>query len=152
MPETAAALVQEAYSWVCHKRSTGNADGAKDWVDAVQQSASHSLAGARVLVFVNPACGDQLAQAHCDEIVLPMLSAMGCLSVEVQQTDVKKSAMELLGSADLSGLDAVRTPRCPPQRHKCMQPQRHKCANLCNSVKRVSGRRQAEMGKANFRV
>jgi hypothetical protein len=103
-----AELTQAAHSWVCHKRQTGNGDGAEDWVSAVRRQASRPLKGTRVLVFVNPTSGQGASQAHCDEIVRPMLAAMGCLSVEVQQTDDRQSAMELLGSADLSGLDAVR--------------------------------------------
>jgi hypothetical protein len=52
-------------------------------------------------------------QAHCDDVVLPILSAMGCTGVEVQQTDDKSSAMELLESADLGGIDAVRVRSAP---------------------------------------
>ena len=100
-------LVRKAQQWVERRRKTGDSHGAEEWVQLVETTAAAPMAGKRVLIFVNPECGAKTAQAHCDDIVRPMLSALGCVSAEVQQTDDKKAAMELLESADLSGIDAV---------------------------------------------
>ena len=102
------SLVSEARAWVERRRKTGDSHGAEDWVQLVQAAAAAPLAGRRVLIFVNPECGAKTAKAHCDDIVRPMLTALGCVSTEVQETDDKKAAMELLETADLSGIDAVR--------------------------------------------
>ena len=102
-----AELVGEVCQWVAQRRRTGGKGGAEGWVRKVEQAAARPLRGKRVLVFVNPECGRKLAKAHGEEIVQPMLEALGCQSWEVIETDAKGSARELLHTADLSELDAV---------------------------------------------
>lgn len=103
-------LTREVQEWLAQRRSTGDSSGSEGWVSQVEKSAAKSLRGKRVLVFVNPQCGSKQAKQHNEEIIRPMLTALGCLSVEVFETDDKRNAMELLRTADMSELDAVRTP------------------------------------------
>ena len=101
-------LTREVQQWIARRRSTGDNHGADGWVTQVEKAAAKSLRGKRVLVFVNPECGPKQAKQHSEDIVRPMLAALGCLSVEICETDTKHSAMELLRTADVSELDAVR--------------------------------------------
>lgn len=102
-------LTREVQEWLAQRRSTGDSSGAEGWVSQVEKAAAKSLRGKRVLVFVNPECGPKQAKQHSEDIVRPMLTALGCLSVEVFETDDKHNAMELLRTADMSELDAVRS-------------------------------------------
>ncbi len=102
-------LAREVQEWLAQRRSTGDASGAEGWVSQVEKAAAKSLRGKRVLVFVNPECGPKQAKHHTENIVQPMLAALGCLSVEIFETDGKHNAMELLRTADMSELDAVRS-------------------------------------------
>ena len=101
-------LTREVQEWLAQRRSTGDSRGAEVWVSQVEKFAAKSLRGKRVLVFVNPECGPKQSKHHSENIVRPMLTALGCLSVEIFETDGDHNAMELLRTADVSELDAVR--------------------------------------------
>ena len=105
-------LTREVQEWLARRRSTGDSRGAEAWVSQVEKAAAKSLRGKRVLVFVNPECGPKQAKQYIEAIIRPMLTALGCLSVEIFETDDKHNAMELLRTADMSELDAVRS-TCP---------------------------------------
>ena len=114
-------LMREVQQWIARRRSTGNSQGAEEWVARVEKAAAKSLRGKRVLVFVNPECGAKQAKQHSEDIVRPMLAALGCLSVEFSETDAKNSAMELLHTADVSELDAVcRAPAPAARTQRCL--------------------------------
>ena len=100
----------------------------------VEQAAARPLRGKRVLVFVNPECGRKLAKAHGEEIVQPMLEALGCQSWEVIETDAKGSARELLHTADLSELDAVPPTHTPPTTTTTMARTAHLTAQMADEA------------------
>jgi diacylglycerol kinase family enzyme len=100
-------LVEKAWLWVRNFRTSGSLSGSEEWVDEMKSSASGTIAGKRVLVFVNPKSGPAKAEEHSKFIVEPMLRALGCNSIEVQLTDAKEGARKLMSDGDLSDLDGI---------------------------------------------
>lgn len=116
-PAVAAEAVEQALGasreWLDNLKSSGSTSGSDRWVHTVTGASNSSpLQGKRVLILAG-AEGDKVEAvvAMCEEMVSPMLQALGGTVDSVHKTDEKPGARsharDVIENGDLSELDGI---------------------------------------------